>query len=83
MKLYVGGLSFRATNEDVKQAFEAYGQVVDVHIITDRETGRSRGFCFVEMATDQEGQAAINGLDGKEIIGRMVNVAPARERSPR
>ncbi|MFC1652652.1 RNA recognition motif domain-containing protein [Planctomycetota bacterium] len=83
MKLYVGGLSFRATDEDVKQAFEQFGQVVGVNIITDRETGRSRGFCFVEMATDDEGQAAISGLDGKEITGRTVNVAQARERSPR
>ena len=83
MKIYVGGLAFRATEDDVKDAFGAFGSVVGVNIITDRETGRSRGFCFVEMSSDSEGQAAIAGLDGKEIKGRMVNVAQARERNPR
>lgn len=83
MKIYVGGLAFRATEDDVKDAFGEFGSVTGVNIITDRETGRSRGFCFVEMSNDSEGQAAISGLDGKEIKGRMVNVAQARERNPR
>lgn len=83
MRLYVGGLAFRATDEDVTQAFRQFGEVSQVNIVTDRATGRSRGFCFVDMPNDEEGQAAIAGLDGKDIAGRTVNVAQAKERSPR
>jgi RNA recognition motif-containing protein len=83
MRLYVGGLAFQATEGDVAQAFGQYGEVSQVNIVADRATGRSRGFCFVEMPNDSEGQAAIAGLDGKDIAGRTVSVAQARERSPR
>ena len=67
MNIYVGNLSYDATDEGLRQAFEAYGEVVSVNIIRDKNTGRSRGFGFVEMASDEAGQAAIEGLNGSEL----------------
>jgi RNA recognition motif-containing protein len=79
-RLYVGNLPFSASREDVKAAFEAFGEVHDVSLITDRDTGRPRGFGFVEM--DAEGaQKAIEGLDSKDFQGRNLTVNEARERS--
>lgn len=80
-KLYVGNLPFNATEDDVRDAFEAYGNVTRVTLLTDRETGRPRGFGFVEFATGDEAQAAIQGLDGQDFGGRSlrVNVAKPRE----
>ena len=83
MNIYVGNLSYRATEDDVRQAFEQYGTVTSVNIITDRETGRSRGFAFVEMSNDQEGQSAIEGLNLQPVAGRNVTVNEARPRPPR
>ena len=78
-KLYVGNLPFTATEEEVRTAFEAYGTVNEVALITDRQTGRPRGFGFVEM--DEEGaKAAIEGLDSKDFGGRAIHVNEARER---
>ena len=78
-RLYVGNLPFDATTDAVRAAFEAFGTVHDVSLITDRETGRPRGFGFVEM--DEEGaKAAIEGLDSKEFGGRNLTVNEARER---
>ncbi|MFH1756256.1 MAG: RNA-binding protein [Candidatus Latescibacterota bacterium] len=78
-KLYVGNLPFTASEEEIRTAFEAYGTVHDVSLITDRQTGRARGFGFVEM--DEEGaKAAIEGLDSKDFGGRALNVNEARER---
>ncbi|MBN2210718.1 MAG: RNA-binding protein [Sedimentisphaerales bacterium] len=81
MNIYVGNLSFRCTDEELRQAFAAFGEVTSATIIMDRETGRSRGFGFVEMANDAEGQAAIDGLNGTELGGRMLKINEARPRS--
>jgi cold-inducible RNA-binding protein len=83
MKIYVGNLSFEATQADIENAFGEYGDVSSVNIITDRETGRSRGFGFVEMNDQQDGLAAIKGLNSKEIAGRAVTVNEARPREDR
>ena len=81
--IYVGNLSFQTTNEDLEAAFGAYGQVGSVNIIKDRDTGRSRGFAFVEMAVDAEGDAAIAGLNGADLGGRALKVTEARPREER
>jgi len=80
-KLYVGNMSFDTTESDLRDAFAAYGEVQSVNIISDRETGRPRGFAFVEMTSDSEAQAAIDGLNGHDLQGRnlTVNVAKPRE----
>lgn len=83
MNIYVGNLSFQATEDDIEAAFSQFGQVSTVNIITDRETGRSRGFCFVEMANDDEARAAIEGVNLQEIAGRAVTVNEARPREDR
>ena len=83
MKLFVGGLPFSTTDDELQAAFAAYGNVVSAKVITDRETGRSRGFGFVEFGNDDEGRAAIAGLDGKELGGRTIHVSEAREREQR
>lgn len=80
MNIYVGNLSFEASEDDIRQAFAAYGQVTSVAIIKDQFTGKSRGFAFVEMGNATEAQAAIQGLNGKEIKGRPLKVNEARPR---
>ena len=85
-KLYVGGIPYRSTEDDLRKAFSEAGTVVSASIISDRMTGRSRGFGFVEMGSEAEAQAAIDRLDGKELDGRMLSVSFARpqgERPPR
>jgi len=81
--LYVGNLSYSTTETALRAAFDQFGEVESVNIITDRETGRPRGFGFVEMSTDEEAQAAINGLNGTMLDGRQIKVAEARPRQPR
>jgi len=83
-KLYVGNLPFTATEEEVKELFATHGEVISVALVNDRETGRPRGFGFVEMG-DSDADAAVEALDGKEFGGRSlrVNVARERERRPR
>lgn len=81
MKLYVGNISFKSSEDDLRAAFEAYGTVSEVRIMTDRETGRSRGFGFVTMGSKEEGQAAIDALNGKPLGGRNLNVNEARPRT--
>ena len=81
MNIYVGNLSFQTTEDELRQAFESYGQVTNVNIIKDRFSGESRGFGFVEMAAQAEGEAAINGLNGSEMNGRNLNVNVARPRT--
>lgn len=76
--LFVGNMSFQTTESDLRALFEPFGQVGRVHIATDRETGRSRGFAFVEMPNDAEAAKAIAGLDGKEAGGRNLKVNEAR-----
>jgi RNA recognition motif-containing protein len=81
MNIYVGNLSNSATEDDLRQAFEAFGQVSNINIIKDRFSGESRGFGFVEMPTKTEAEAAIEGLNGQEINGRAVNVNEARPKA--
>jgi RNA recognition motif-containing protein len=81
MNIYVGNLSYEITEEDLKQAFEGFGQVESVNIIKDRYSGESRGFGFVEMPDKAEAESAIEGLNGKELKGRTLNVNEARPRS--
>ena len=83
MNIFIGNLAFSTTEHDLRQLFEAYGAVDTINIITDRETGRSRGFGFVEMADSRAAQSAIQGLQGKEVRGRALNVNEAKPREPR
>ena len=78
MNLYVGNLSYDLSEEDLKSAFEEYGEVTSAKIISDRYSGRSKGFGFIEMTSDEEGKAAIEGLTGKELAGRAIVVNEAR-----
>ncbi|HID95211.1 MAG TPA: RNA-binding protein [Candidatus Latescibacteria bacterium] len=81
MNIYAGNLSREVTEEDLRQAFEAFGQVASVTIIKDKFSGESRGFGFVEMPAKVEAQSAIAGLNGKELKGQPLNVNEARPRS--
>jgi RNA recognition motif-containing protein len=76
--IFVGNLSFGTKEDTLRSMFDAYGAVDRVNIVTDRETGQARGFAFVEMSVDAEGDAAINGLNGKDLDGRALNVNEAR-----
>jgi RNA recognition motif-containing protein len=82
-KLYVGNLSYQVDSSELEQLFGAHGQVVSAQIINDRDTGRSKGFGFVEMSTDAEAQAAIAGLNGQQHEGRALTVNEARPREER
>jgi RNA recognition motif-containing protein len=81
MNIYVGNLSFNANEDDLRGAFETYGQVEDVKIIKDKYTGGSKGFAFVEMSAEAEALSAIEGLNGKDFKGRTLVVNKARPRS--
>jgi len=81
--IFVGNLSFNTNEDELRQAFEAYGQVDRVSIMTDRDTGRSRGFGFVEMASSEDGEKAIAALNGAQIGGRTINVNEARPKTER
>ena len=83
VKIYVGNLSFRATDDDLRAAFEPYGEVVSARVIKDKETGRSRGFGFVEMPNQDEGNNAIEKVNNTDIVDRAVRVNEAQERPPR
>lgn len=83
MKIYVGNLSYSTSEEDIRTAFSQYGTVDSADLIMDRSTGRSKGFGFVEMSVDSEGQAAIDGLNGKDMDGRSLNVNVAKPREER
>ena len=82
-KLFVGNLSYGTTSQDLETHFRQIGETTSAQVITDRESGRSRGFGFVEMASNDDAQRAIRELDGKELQGRTINVSEARERAPR
>jgi cold-inducible RNA-binding protein len=82
-KIFVGNLDFGATEESIRIAFEAYGAVERVSLMTDRDTGRSRGFAFVEMTDSHEADQAINGLNGTDLGGRAINVNEARPKTDR
>ena len=79
-KVYAGNLSDSTTEDELREAFAAYGEVASVDIITDRDSGRSKGFGFVEMSTEEEATAAINGLNGTEFGGNTIKVDQARSR---
>ncbi|MCB2193335.1 MAG: RNA-binding protein [Deltaproteobacteria bacterium] len=81
-KIFVGNLPFATTSEELKETFAAYGEVLSAHVVTDRVSGRSRGFGFVEMEP-AAADAAISGLNGKELGGRPLRVDQAKERPPR
>ncbi len=81
MNIYVGNLSYQATEEDLRNAFESFGQVESATIIKDKYTGQSKGFGFVEMPSDAEARSAIEGLNGKDVKGRALNVNEARPRT--
>lgn len=81
MNIYVGSLSRDVSEDDLRQAFEAFGEITSVNIIKDKFSGESRGFGFVEMPSKDEAQAAIDGLNGKDLKGQSLNVNEARPRS--
>ena len=81
LNIYIGNLSNEVTEEDLRLAFEAFGQVESVNILKDKYSGQPKGFGFVEMASKTEGQSAIDGLNGKELKGRVLNVNEARPRN--
>jgi len=83
VQIFVGNLAFTVTEQDVRELFAPYGVVDRINLITDRETGRPRGFGFVEMADDKAAQAAITALNGQELAGRALNVNEARQREER
>lgn len=83
MNIYVGNLSYDATDEDLREAFEAFGTVSSAQVINDKFTGRSRGFGFVEMPNSEEGLKAIEGVNNQDIAGRPVRVNEARPREER
>lgn len=83
MNIYVGNLSREASSDDLRQTFEAFGEVESAHVVKDRFTGESRGFGFVEMPSKEEAQDAISNLNGKEFMGRPLNVSEARPRKDR
>ena len=81
--IFVGNLSFGTTENTVRSLFESYGSVDRVNVVTDRDTGQARGFAFVEMGVDAEGNAAISGLNGRDVDGRTLNVNEARPKAER
>lgn len=83
MNIYVGNLPFKLSQEELQEVFAPYGSIDRVHLVTDRETGRARGFGFVEMPNNEEASKAIEGLNGHELSGRSITVNEARPRAPR
>jgi RNA recognition motif-containing protein len=83
MNMYVSNLSFHTTDDELRKLFEEFGAVSSAKVITDRETGRSRGFGFVEMNSNDEASKAMKGLNGKDLEGRAMSVSEAREKAPR
>ena len=83
MNIYVSNLSFNTSDAELSDLFSKFGEVSSAKVITDRETGRSRGFGFVEMSNDEEGKAAMSGLNNKEVEGRAMSVSVAKEREAR
>ena len=80
MNIYVGNLSYETTDETIREAFESFGQVASARVIKDKYSGQSRGFGFVEMPVQNQAQAAITSLNGKELMGKQISVSEARPR---
>ena len=83
MRIYIGNFAYEMTEQELRDAFEAHGQVKEVHMVRDRDTGRPKGFAFVEMQDNAEAEAAIAALNGKEFDGRAITVNEARPRQER
>jgi len=83
MNIYVGNLSYEATDGTIREAFESFGQVTSARVIKDKYTGQSRGFGFVEMSVQSQAQTAIKSLNGKEVLGKPISVNEARPRAER
>ena len=83
MRIYIGNLAYETREEELRGEFEVYGEVQEVTVVRDRDTGRSRGFGFVEMPTSSEAEAAISALNGRDVGGRTLTVNEARARQPR
>jgi RNA recognition motif-containing protein len=83
LNIFVGNLSFKSTESDIRSIFETYGQVDRVNVVTDRDSGLARGFAFVEMPVQSEGVSAINALNGTDLDGRTLNVNEARPKTDR
>jgi RNA recognition motif-containing protein len=81
MNIYIGNLSYETTEDELRSAFEEFGEVANVNILTDKYSGKPRGFAFVEMADKSQAEAAITGLNGRELKGRSLNVSEARPRT--
>jgi RNA recognition motif-containing protein len=81
MNIYIGNLSYDTTEDELREAFESFGEVANVNILSDKYSGKPRGFAFVEMSDKSQAEAAINGLNGKELKGRALNVSEARPRT--
>ncbi|MBU0985532.1 MAG: RNA-binding protein [candidate division Zixibacteria bacterium] len=81
MNIYIGNMSYDTTEDQLRQAFEGYGEVSTVNIISDRDSGRPKGFAFVEMSSKEEAMAAISGLNGQDMNGRALNVNEAKPRT--
>ncbi|KAL1548113.1 Glycine-rich RNA-binding protein 4, mitochondrial [Salvia divinorum] len=82
-KLFIGGLSYGTDDRSLKDAFTSFGEVTEAKVITDRETGRSRGFGFVNFSSDESASSALSAMDGQELNGRNIRVSYAQERAPR
>ena len=82
-RLYIGNLSFQANTETLREAFAPYGEITDIHVVTDRDTGQSRGFGFITMGTDEEAKKAMTSMDGTMFDGRALRVNEAQERPAR
>lgn len=82
-KIYVANISFNVTEQDIKNLFSEYGEIVSVKIITDTYTGQSKGFGFIEMETENDAKKAISALNGKTFVGKILTVAEARPQQPR
>lgn len=83
MNIYVGNISYQMSESELREQFEQFGAVEKVKIVTDRDTGRSKGFGFVEMSSHEDGKKALEGLNGAEVLGRTIKVSEAREREQR
>ena len=81
--LFVGNMSFQTTESELRSLFEPFGEITRINVVTDRDTGRARGFAFVEMTNDGEAAGAISALNGKEVAGRALNVNEARPKTER